>query len=130
MSSLSFAHDKTIWIFDDTIPNDNFSALPDQNRCYRLRRLLGNGDWAWMGDVFKTVFFIQDAMRFYSCRTFSGHGQTVVWKDMRLFGSNSCLPIDRVGNMTYEDFCDNLQSAMNIVSDEQIYSDIAEFTEH
>ena len=56
MSSLACAHDRTIWILDDTVPNDNFSALPDQDRCYRLRRELGNGDWAWMGDVFKVVF--------------------------------------------------------------------------
>jgi hypothetical protein len=38
LNSLQFAHDKTIWLIDDTVPNDNFAALPDQERCYRLRR--------------------------------------------------------------------------------------------
>jgi hypothetical protein len=127
MSSLAFAHDRTIWLLDDTMPNDNFSALSDQERCYRLCRQLGNGDWAWMGDVFKTVYFIRNAMKFYNYRTFTGHGQTVVWKDIEKFGDGITVPADKVGAMTYEDYVDTYQSMMNIESDDKIYSNIGEF---
>jgi hypothetical protein len=127
LSSLSFSHDKTIWVIDDTTPNDNFAALPDQERCYRLRRLQNNGDWAWMGDVFKTVYFIKNVMKFYSFRTFTGHGQTVVWKDISRYGEGNSIPVGMIGAMTYEDFCETHQSMMNVAPDDKIYADIKEF---
>lgn len=126
MNSMSFAHDKTIWVIDDTLPNDNFSALPDQERCYRLRRMQNNEDWAWMGDVFKLVHFIRTAMKFYAFRTFTGHGQTVVWKDADGFTDGESIPVDRVASMTYEDFCEH-RWMLNLESDQRIYDDISRF---
>jgi hypothetical protein len=127
MNSLHFAHEKTIWLIDDTVPNDNFAALPDQERCYRLRRMQGNGDWSWMGDVFKVIYFIRAVMRFYSVRTFTGHGQTVVWKDMTACNETIALPLERVGPMTYEDFCETYHEAMNVMDDERIYAYLQSF---
>jgi hypothetical protein len=127
MNSLHYAHQKTVWLIDDTVPNDNFSALADQERCYRLRRMQGNPDWAWMGDVFKVVYFMRNAMRFYSVRTFTGHGQTVAWRDMTAFNETIALPLDRVGQMTYEDFCETYREAMNVTDDDKIYADLQAF---
>lgn len=127
INSLEFSHEKSIWLIDDTRPNDNFAALPDEDRCFRLRRLLGNGDWAWMGDVYKIVYFIRNVMNFYNYRTFSGHGQTVVWKDATTFGEGPSVPLEKVGSMTYEDHIGTLQSMMNIEPDAKIYADIEAF---
>lgn len=59
-NSLAYAHDKTIWIIDDTVPSDPYSALPDQARCNAYREQAGVNSRAWHGDVFKTVFAIHD----------------------------------------------------------------------
>ncbi|MER2264568.1 class I SAM-dependent methyltransferase [Methylobacterium oxalidis] len=127
LNSLAFAHDRTIWLFDDTVPNDNFSALPDQERCYRLRRALGNGDWAWMGDVFKVVYFIRSMMKFYHFRTFGGHGQTVVWRDPKQYDEREATPLARIGEMPYEDFVETYVATMNFAEDEQIYATLERY---
>ncbi|AWN41992.1 class I SAM-dependent methyltransferase [Methylobacterium durans] len=127
LNSIAFAHDRTIWLFDDTVPNDNFSALPDQERCYRLRRSLGNGDGAWMGDVFKVVHFIRSMMKIYHFRTFGGHGQTVVWRDPRHYDERFGTPLAEIGRMPYEDFIETYGAMMNLADDEQIYATIERF---
>ncbi len=127
MNSLTVAHAKTVWLLDDTIPNDNYSALADQDRCYRLRRSQGNGDWAWMGDVYKVVFFIASVMRFYQVRTFTGHGQTVVWRDLNRFSDPIDQNLEAIGTMTYEDFIEKHQSVFHVAPDESIFADLREF---
>ncbi|WP_132252392.1 class I SAM-dependent methyltransferase [Methylobacterium segetis] len=127
ISSLAFAHDRTIWLIDDTVPNDSFSALPDQERCYRLRRSIGNGDWSWMGDVFKVVYFIRTMMKFYHFRTFGGHGQTVVWRDPRIVENFVGTPVAEIGTMSYEDFIETHRETMNLVEDENIFADVQSF---
>lgn len=128
INSCSFSHARTIWLIDDTTPNDNFSALADQERCYRLRRMLNNPDWAWMGDVFKTVYFIRNAMPFYNFRTFTGHGQTVVWRDDAVYNQRESIPLEKVGAMTYEDFVETHQSMLNFAPDESIFEDLTKFS--
>lgn len=123
---MKLAHDKTVWVLDDTMPNDVFSADPDQDRCYRLRRKLGNDDWSWMGDVYKTVFFINQMLPAFHFRTFSGHGQTVVWKGRRGRDlSGSTVGLGRISNMTYEDLIENFD-IMQVDTDQSIYDAVAQ----
>lgn len=86
INSLSCSTQKTIWIFDDTIPSDPWSAIPNQQRSYALRKLAGLKDSPWHGDVFKCVATIHDLMPTFSYATVvdSGNPQTVVWRTDQL----------------------------------------------
>jgi hypothetical protein len=47
-------------VIDDTVPNDEYSALTDQHETYRLRKLNNSSnDMSWHGDVFKVVNILQ-----------------------------------------------------------------------
>lgn len=79
--SLRFSHANTIWLLDDTVPCDPYSALPDQQKALALRRQAGLHGNAWHGDVFKTVFALHDRHPEFSyCTLMGGNPQTVVWR--------------------------------------------------
>lgn len=80
-NSLDFAHGNTIWIFDDTVPSDPWSAIPDMQFSYLLRQMAGLAGRDWHGDVFKCVFALHDFFPEFSYATVTGMGnpQTVVW---------------------------------------------------
>ena len=81
-NSLPYSHERTVWILDDTVPCDPWSAIPDQEKSYRYRGLAGIGGNPWHGDVFKTVFALHDLhpeFR-YATQTSNGNPQTIVWK--------------------------------------------------
>lgn len=80
--SLRHAHDKTVWIIDDTVPNDPYSALPDPSRCKLYRNLAGIPSESWHGDVYKTTVAIHDRHKDFFYRTVidQGNPQTVLWK--------------------------------------------------
>lgn len=81
-NSLQYTHEKTIWIFDDTVPSDPWAALPDMNKCYFFRDMTGIESRAWQGDVYKCVFALHDFFPEFSYATIIGAGnpQTVVWR--------------------------------------------------
>jgi hypothetical protein len=121
LNSLRLAHHKTIWLMDDTVPNDVFSANPNQEKCYLLRKKLGGDDWAWMGDVYKCVFFIDRAMPFFDFRTFGGHGQTVVWRSNKPRSIPAGgIGLEEIGAMTYEGMIEHLER-MQLDTDERIF---------
>ena len=123
-NSMKLAHNKTIWIIDDTVPSDVFSAEPTMERCYRLRQAMGGDDWAWMGDVYKTIFLIERLLPFFHFRTFTGHGQTVIWREAeaRTFAADP-LTLEHVGSMSYIDMISR-REAMRFESDEKIFQAI------
>lgn len=103
-NSLFCAHEKTIWIIDDTVPSDTYSCLPDYEKSLRVRKEAGLAGKQWHGDVFKTVFAIHDRHPEYSYCTLMGENpQTIVWKsgDRRrkpAFASN-----EEITRLTYFD---------------------------
>ena len=85
VASLVYSHPKTIWVIDDTMPSDIFSAIPDIRRSYIERSRAGLSGSPWHGDVFKVVPFINDFMPNFSFATFmdGGNPQTVLWREGR-----------------------------------------------
>jgi hypothetical protein len=80
-NSLSFAHAGTIWILDDTVPCDAYSAVPDRALAYAYKKAVGVTDQSWHGDVFKTVFAIHDRYPEFSyCTLMDGNPKTIVWR--------------------------------------------------
>lgn len=72
-------------VIDDTVPTSYEASLPNSDICFQIRRLVNNGDSAWMGDVYKLAFFIQSFMQQFEYRTISdNHGQIVMWHQPRL----------------------------------------------
>jgi len=80
-NSLRFSHEKTLWLIDDTVPSDAYSALPNPEVSRYKRRLAGLERGDWHGDVFKTVFAIHDNHPEVSyCTLMGGNPQTVLWR--------------------------------------------------
>jgi len=72
-------------MIDDTIPIDEFSALPDQNEAYRLRKMIGNSDdMSWHGDVYKVINVInqfkQKNLNIATITTLK-NPKTIIWSD-------------------------------------------------
>jgi hypothetical protein len=67
-------------LIDDTIPEDETAALPDQDEARALRRETGSKEKAWMGDVWKLVVYIDQYLPQLDFRTIVGSGnvQTLV----------------------------------------------------
>lgn len=84
-ASLAHANDRTVWLIDDILPVDVFSAHPDQAEAVRYRNAGGNPRKAWHGDVYKVVFAIHDffpTLTFRAIQT-GGNHQLVVWTQPR-----------------------------------------------
>lgn len=60
VNSLHYAHERTIWLIDDVLPNDRYSAIPDYDEAINQRKAeTGSEDRAWHGDVYKIVWMIR-----------------------------------------------------------------------
>jgi hypothetical protein len=72
-------------VIDDTVPNDEYSALPDQNETYRLRKLNSlSNDMSWHGDVYKVINILQTLKHsnlHVSTITSLQNPKTVIWSD-------------------------------------------------
>jgi len=80
-NSLEYAHDDTLWLIDDTVPCDAYSALPDNNMASFKRKRAGLQVGPWHGDVYKTIFAIHDKYPEISyCTLVSGNPQTILWR--------------------------------------------------
>jgi hypothetical protein len=79
-NSLPFAHDKTVWIVDDTIPSSPYSAMPVMEDAFSLYQRLGYKKRPWHGDVFKTMFALHDFYLEYSFCSLLEKSQSVIWK--------------------------------------------------
>lgn len=83
-NSLRFSHEKTIWLLDDTVPNDPYSGVPDIEKCKEYRQAAGVSSLAWHGDVYRMVFVLHDLYPNFSYCTImtDGNPQTVIWRSL------------------------------------------------
>jgi len=80
-NSLRYSHEKTLWLIDDTVPSDAYSALPNPEMSRYKRKLAGLERGDWHGDVYKTIFAIHDNHPEISyCTLMGGNPQTILWK--------------------------------------------------
>ena len=89
-NSIAYAHENTLWLLDDTVPSDPYSALPDQQKARIFRKSAGLAGGLWHGDVFKTVLAIHDRyLEFSYCTLMERNPQTVVWRHPRGAGKRT-----------------------------------------
>lgn len=107
---LPYIHDRSIIIFDDTLPKDPWSAINNQEKSLFYRAMANIAGNAWNGDVYKTIFTIHDFHPefCYATNISSVHPQTVLWKNSkdvareRVFAS-----MVKIMSLSYFDMLDN-----------------------
>ena len=103
-NSLQFSHDDTIWLLDDTIPSDPYSAEPDCDLSLSAKKAAGIADESWHGDVYKTVLAIHDKYTDFSYLTLiGGNPQTIVWKSSAMAREPLFTSLHQIKTFTYFD---------------------------
>ncbi len=107
-NTLPYSHEKTLWIIDDTVPSNYFSAMNSQSRSQELRTCAGlSQEPAWHGDVFKAIFAIHDKYPEFSYCTQvnNGNPQTIVWRTQTPTKRKPVFTTTQaIEHMRYEDF--------------------------
>ena len=103
-ASVSCAHEKTIWVIDDTCPRSYAQSHRSQEVCQQIKQQTKEDDELWMGDVYKTVAAIHDFFPQYSFGTFRDHGQTVVWRKWREDFMPRWNSLEAISRLDYADF--------------------------
>jgi len=126
-ASLAHAHDKTIWIIDDVAPVSWASSSKEQHQLSArlVRRLTMDKRQHWMGDVFKCVLAIHDFFPQFSYATFSGHGQTVIWKQTRQDFEPTWNSLEKISRLTYWDYVSVKPSHFNVLEESEVLSQAA-----
>jgi len=72
-------------VIDDTVPSDEFSAIPDQEASYLARDAAGLEGRPWHGDVWRVVMLLDRHHPELEWRTIidEGNPQTLVWRRRR-----------------------------------------------
>ncbi len=85
MNALHHLAPNGVIVIDDTRPPTYLASLPDRQNFFTVRTWLGEDEKkAWMGDVYRLVYFIETFCPHLSYRTITdNHGQTVVWRTRR-----------------------------------------------
>ena len=105
VNSLHFAHRRTIWLIDDVMPNDKYSAIPDGAEALARRKAETGSDYpAWHGDVYKIVWMIHAAHPDMTLRSFwQTQPQSLVYFSTGVTAKAQGLTPAQIANLTYED---------------------------
>ena len=82
----TFAHLRDgVVVIDDTLPSDEYSAIPDQEESFRARDAAGLEGRPWHGDVWRVVMLLDRHHPELEWRTIidEGNPQTLVWRRRR-----------------------------------------------
>lgn len=118
-NAVNFTHPKSIIMIDDVLPNDEFSAIPDQQKCYQERQARGLTDQRWHGDVYKTVFALHDFHLGFDYCTMSdvGNPQMLVWRSDEFKRQPKFNSLQTISQLTYAQMQAHI-SMMRIDSEE------------
>jgi hypothetical protein len=119
-NSLSCAHDRTVWLIDDVLPVDVYSAWPNPAEAVRYRKQAGGNGAAWHGDVYKVMCAIHDFFPMYSYVTLTGadNPQALVWKSPRAKFSPVFDRMEAIERLTYFDLLKRME-ILNVKSEDE-----------
>ncbi len=84
LNTLQHVHPDSVIVIDDVMPVDYASSIGDPVRMNAFRAAAGDTGLAWMGDVYKVVFFVESFLPQFSFATIAeNHGQAVLWRENR-----------------------------------------------
>jgi hypothetical protein len=99
---MSFLKPNGVIIIDDVFPCSYLASLPNRRETRLVRQAQGDTTGAWMGDVYRLVFFIETFCQQFSYATVNNnHGQLVVWRQPRATVPERTLT--EVGQKNYKD---------------------------
>jgi len=109
-NSLVHGHERTVWLIDDTVPSDVYSAIKSMPDALRARKAAGGSGRAWHGDVFKLVFFLHDFFPglSYCTLTTGGNAQTLVWREPRITAVPAFADMEAIARLDYFALRDSL----------------------
>lgn len=83
-NALDHLADGGVILIDDVRPSSYQASLPDVEDFRKVRQYVKDEGRAWMGDVYKLVWFINSFYQnlSYACIS-NNHGQAVVWRERR-----------------------------------------------
>jgi hypothetical protein len=71
-------------LIDDVFPSSYLASLADINDYLAMHKASGATSGAWMGDVFRLVFFVETFCQQFSYGTVNdNHGQLILWREAR-----------------------------------------------
>lgn len=117
-NAIVHGHAGSIWVIDDTVPLDIYSAHKIQKEAVAMRRQERRlENFAWHGDVYKVVFALHDFFPALSYCTIctGGNPQTFVWleKSPRVPLFND---LERISRLDYFEFMRHIE-IMNPMSE-------------
>jgi hypothetical protein len=102
INAMSFLKPNGVIIIDDVFPCSYLASLPNRRETRLVRQAQGDTTGAWMGDVYRLVFFIETFCQQFSYATVNNnHGQLVVWRQPRATVPERTLT--EVGQKNYKD---------------------------
>jgi hypothetical protein len=127
-SALFHAHDRSVFLIDDTFPTDVWSSLRNQQRSLKMRRLGGSKINVWHGDTFKSIFAIHDFHLGYKYKTIMGAGnpQTLVWKSKNDWRTPQFDNWEAISRLEYFDLVDHREIMRSASEEEAINECCAE----
>lgn len=102
INAISFLRADGVIIIDDVFPCSYVASLPDRRQTRLIRQATGDTAGAWMGDVYRLVFFVETFCQQFSYATvINNHGQLILWRDARETIVDRTLT--QVGEKAYKD---------------------------
>lgn len=105
-------------LVDDTVPEDEFSALPDHSLCNSKRKSLGLNRETWSGDVYLAILAISKFHPEVGIHTIIGpqHPQSILWRKRSLVNE---IPITQaeitnLKSISYEEVFNSFEYANSI----------------
>lgn len=85
INAICFLKPDGVIVIDDVFPSSYVASLPDRNDTRVIRRATGDPLGAWMGDVYRLVFFVETFCQQFEYGTVNNnHGQLIMWRKPRL----------------------------------------------
>lgn len=122
-NSIAHSHDKTVWVIDNTLPDDVFSSLRDENKAVGYRYAAGGTGYSWHGDTFKIVFCVHDFHLGMNYRTIVGSGnpQTLIWRSNKEWHTPFLDSLEKISRLSYFDLLEN-ERIMRYASEEEAFA--------
>lgn len=102
VNSISFLNSHGVIIIDDVFPSSYSASMHDRAETRILLKSTGDSSGAWMGDVYRLVFFVESFCQQFSYGTVNNnHGQLIMWREPRQLLPTRTLR--EVGEKAYKD---------------------------
>jgi Methyltransferase domain len=100
LNALLFWRRDGVIVIDDVHPSSYAASVADLDEREAVQQATGDTNAAWMGDVFRLVYFIDTMCQQFSyATTTDNHGQLVMWQERRAEVTERS--VEGIGRLTY-----------------------------